>query len=230
MNDQPNTTRDEDPSSVKLLDSWIAAATDVPILSLGRYSSVVGKLKFSLGIIVMLLVATLILWPLLYPVDQPLKLTFNAVESKVAEPSNMMNPRFHGMDRHNRPYNIRADEAFKKDANIISVKNLSGELAIDGTRFVMIKAGSGDIAVDGKSLTLSGDVNIFTSEGYEVTTEEATVDLVAGVGIGDKPIMSQGPMGTLKATGFTLDIYEEVLDFKGPVHVTIYPSTKKKKR
>lgn len=226
LNDKPE--RDDDPTAVKLLDSWITSATDGPILSLGRYSSIVGKLKYTLGIIVALLVAALLLWPLLYPVDQPLKLTFNAMESKVAEPSTMVNPRFHGIDKHNRPYNIRADEAFKKGDSIISVKNVSGEIAMDANRFVMIKAGSGDVSVDGKSLFLKGDVNIFTSEGYEVKTDETQIDLVGGIASGESGIQAQGPIGTLTATGFTMDAYEETLDFHGPVHVTIYPPSRKK--
>lgn len=229
MDAQDPQNRDQDPTGVKLLDSWITSATDGPILSLGRYSAVVGKLKYIIGIVIALLIALLLLWPLIYPVDQPLKLNFKAIESKVAEPSAMINPRFHGIDKHNRPYNIRADKAFKKGDNIISVTNVSGEIAVDSQRFVMIRAGSGDITVDGKSLTLTGDVNIFTSEGYEVKTTDTQVDLAAGIATGMSPIQCQGPIGTLNATGFTMDAFEETLDFTGPVHVTIYPPSRKNK-
>ena len=214
----------------KLLDSWIAAATENPILSLGRRTSIVGRIKYLIGILVMVLVASLILWPLLYPVDQPLKLTFSALESKPAEPSKMIKPRFHGIDKYNRPFNIRADEAYQKDDAVVALKNINGDLAMQDGNWLMVSASGGEVTVDGKSLELHGNVNLFSSDGYEIRTEKATADLISGTAKGADPITCQGPLGLLQATGFFVDAYNEKLVFNGRVKVTIYPPARSNKK
>lgn len=228
----PDNGREEEreTAAVRLLDSWFNAASESPMRFAAHYSSQVGKIKYALALITMLLLALLIFWPLIYPVSQPLKLTFSGTETNVAEPSRMLKPRFHGMDKHNRPYNVRADEAFQRDESVIAAKNLNGEISIDGERFVMLKADEGEVTVDAKNLVLNGDVNLFTSDGYEIKTDEVHADLGTSIAWGRKPVNAQGPVGTLEATGFHLDAFENVLHFDGRVNVRIYPPKRSKKK
>lgn len=230
MENFPPPQEEKEPAAVRLLDSWFSAAAESPMRFTARYSTLVAKLKYIIGVVAVLLMAALIFWPLLYNVDQPMKLTFSAVESKVAEPSRMINPRFHGMDKHNRPFNIRADEASQRDESVITVTNVNGEISISQERYVMLKAGSGEITMDGKNLVLMGEVNVFSSDGNEIKTDEVHADLASGIAWGRKPVFAQGPMGTLEATGFHLDGYEEVLHFDGRVNMKIYPPKRRKKK
>lgn len=227
-----DSTREEDqePAAVRLLDSWFNAASESPMRLAAQYSSQVGKIKYVLAIVTMLLLAALIFWPLIYPVSQPLKLSFSAAETDTAEPSRMLKPRFHGIDKHNRPYNIRAEVAYQRDESVIAANNLNGEISLDGERFVMLKADSGEVTVDAKNLVLNGDVNLFTSDGYEIKTDEVHADLGTSIAWGRKPVNAQGPVGTLEATGFHLDAYENVLHFDGRVNVRIYPPKRSKKK
>ena len=211
----------------KLLDEWIAAATENPILSLGKRTSIVEKIKYLLGLGVMLLVASLILWPLLYSVDQPLKLTFNALQTKDAEPKKMVNPRFHGIDKFNRPFNIRSDEALQKTETVVAFKNISGDMAVENNQWIMLEASEGEADTEARTMHLSGKVRVFSSDGYEITSPDVDVDLNRAIAKSTFPVQMQGPLGLLTGTGFTLDINEQKLNIEGRVHLTIYPAEAK---
>lgn len=210
----------------KLLDEWIATATQNPILSLGKHTSVVAKIKYLLGMAVMVLLASLILYPLLYPVDQPLKLSFSAEDTEKAEPKTMTNPRFHGIDKHSRPFNIRADEAFQKSDVIVQLKNITGDIAMEDGAWAMMEASKGEITTDTRKLTLSDVVKVFSSDGYEINATNAHIDLSAATAQSKQPIMMQGPIGILRGTGFFLDINEQKINITGRVKLTIYPKHK----
>lgn len=207
----------------RLLDEWIAAATENPILSLGRRTSIVAKIKYLLGLSVMVLVASLILWPLLYSIDQPLKLTFNALETKEAQPKKMVSPRFHGLDKFNRPFNIRADEALQQNDGLILLKNISGDMAVQKDQWVMLDASDGVANTEEKTLHLTGKVRVYTSEGYEIDSTDANADLDTGIATSNVPVQMQGPLGLLTGTGFVLDINAQKLNIAGRIHLTIYP-------
>lgn len=210
----------------KLLDEWIAAATQNPILTLGKHTSIVAKIKYLLGMAVMFLLGSLILYPLLYPVDQPLKLSLNAVDTQEAEPKKMINPRFHGIDKLNRPFNVRADEAFQKSDTLVQLKNINGDMALESGQWAMIEATSGEITTDTRQLLLSEGVKVFSSDGYEIKAQNAKIDLNAATAQSRKPIVVQGPIGLLEGKGFFLDVNEQRLNITGRVKLTIYPNNK----
>lgn len=212
--------------ATKLLDEWIAAATQNPILTLGKHTSVVAKIKYLLGMGVMLLLGSLIFYPLLYPVDQPLKLSLSAVDTETAEPKKMINPRFHGMDKHNRPFNVRADEAFQKTDTVVQLKNINGDMALESGQWAMVEASTGEITTDTRKLVLGDVVKIFSSDGYEIKATDANVDLNAATAQSQQPVTLQGPIGLLEGTGFFLDVNEQRLNITGRVKLTIYPKDK----
>ena len=207
----------------RLLDEWISAATENPILSLGKRTSIVAKIKYLLGLAVMALVASLIVWPLLYSVDQPLKLTFNALETKEAQPKKMVNPRFHGLDKFNRPFNIRADEATQQTEILVGLKNISGDMAVQNGQWIMLEASDGVANTENKTLHLTGKVRVYTSEGYEIDSTDVTADMDNGIATSNVPVQMQGPLGLLTGSGFVLDINAQKLNITGRVHLTIYP-------
>ena len=207
----------------RLLDEWISAATENPILSLGKRTSIVAKIKYLLGLAVMALVASLIVWPLLYSVDQPLKLTFNALETKEAQPKKMVNPRFHGLDKFNRPFNIRADEATQQTEILVGLKNISGDRAVQNGQWIMLEASDGVANTENKTLHLTGKVRVYTSEGYEIDSTDVTADMDNGIATSNVPVQMQGPLGLLTGSGFVLDINAQKLNITGRVHLTIYP-------
>ena len=211
----------------KLLDEWIAAATQNPILSLGKHTSIVSKMKYLLVLAVMVLVGSLILWPLLYSVEQPLKLTFNALETEVAEPKKMVNPRFRGIDKFDRPFTIRADEALQKTDTLVLLKNINGEMAMENNQWVMIQADHGDADTENKTLHMTGIVKVFTSDGYEIDSTDVYADLDAATAKSTVPVAMQGPLGLLSGVGFVLDINAQRLNIGGRIHVTIYPQEAK---
>lgn len=207
----------------KLLDEWIASAGQIPILGQRQRTSIIARIKFGLGGVVLLLLLSLVLWPLLYPVDQPLKLNFNAVDSAVPEPKTMIKPRFHGMDKHNRPFNIRADQASQKSENVVVLKTITGDMAMEDGRWLMLEATEGEAETKKRLVELRGNVKIFASDGHEITSPLVSLDMNTATAKSERPIQMQGPLGILQGEGFFLDVNEEKLNIKGRVHLRIYP-------
>lgn len=211
----------------KLLDEWISAAAQSQIIGGKRRASIIARIKYGLGGIVLLLLLSLVLWPLLYTVDQPLKLTFNALDTATAEPRTMINPRFHGMDKHNRPFNIRSAEAFQKSETVVILKNISGDLAMEDGRWLMLEATEGEAETKERKLELRGQVKLFASDGNEITSPLVLVDLNTTIATSDKPIQLQGPLGLIEGSGFFLDVNAEKINIKGRVHLRIFPRSKR---
>jgi len=159
-------------------------------------------------------------------VDQPLKLSLNAVDTETAEPKKMINPRFHGIDKLNRPFNVRADEAFQKSDTLVQLKNINGDMALESGQWAMVEATSGEIITDTRQLSLNEGVKVFSSDGYEIRTSGANIDLNAATAKSKNPITMQGPIGLLEGKGFFLDVNEQRLNITGRVKLTIYPNNK----
>jgi lipopolysaccharide export system protein LptC len=159
-------------------------------------------------------------------VDQPLKLSLNAVDAETAEPKKMINPRFHGIDKLNRPFNVRADEAFQKSDIIVQLKNINGDMALQSGQWAMLEASRGEITTDTRQLVLKDIVKVFSSDGYEIKATNANIDLNAATAQSKQPITVQGPIGLLEGNGFFLDVNEQRLNITGRVKLTIYPNNK----
>jgi lipopolysaccharide export system protein LptC len=65
-----------------------------------------------------------------------------------------------------------------------------------------------------------GGVNVFSSDGYELHTQSASVDLNKGVVHGQK-VTGQGPLGALNADRFQLDRDSKILTLDGHVRMTL---------
>ena len=134
-----------------------------------------------------------------------------------------MNPRFHGLDKFNRPFNIRADEATQQTEILVGLKNISGDMAVQNGQWIMLEASDGVANTENKTLHLTGKVRVYTSEGYEIDSTDVTADMDNGIATSNVPVQMQGPLGLLTGSGFVLDINAQKLNITGRVHLTIYP-------
>jgi lipopolysaccharide export system protein LptC len=142
---------------------------------------------------------------------------------KSAELENLMQkPRYQGVDVHNRPYTIEANNALQKDKDTIILEKVSADMTGDNNAWIAIKSGSGVLNTTTKQMELQKGVEIFYEGGYQFRTDHAHVDIGKGSATGDSRIEGQGGAGTLEAKSFSIVERGNIINFNGSVRMLLY--------
>ena len=183
----------------------------------GRMARFVGKLRFWLPLVAGVLVLVLFLWPILEP---------NFVMTHIAKniPNLVIdNLHYTGSDSKNEPYSIAALHA-TRPAGLHSIYDLTqpeGEITLQSGAWVDVKADYGRYDEVEKKLWLGGNVRLFHDKGYQVTTDDAQINLHDNEAWGDKPVLIQGNFGTIRGAGFRfLDSGNEIV-IQGPAKAVL---------
>lgn len=186
----------------RLLDTFLGRA--VPRRYSAFYSHLVSLLKMVLPSVAIGLVALVLLWPQLNPIDQRFRLKPVAVGIDDLENLRMMNPRYMGTDAQNQPYTITADRALQVsgDSNVTDLVNPKGDVTLKDGTWLALSADAGSYNKEEQVLDLTGNVNLYHDGGYEIATASARIDLAGNDAQGDDPVVGQGPDSELSGEGF----------------------------
>jgi lipopolysaccharide export system protein LptC len=189
------------------------------------YSRFVGFMRWFLPLSAVLLALTLFAWPYLESRDDGFHMIVSDIEVAEGGRLSMTNARFLATDEEGQPYTLTTREAWQDPANkdIVNLEEVEGDILLESGAWVAVNSLTGRYDEPGQILTLTGDVSLFTDEGYELHTESASFDLASGEGWGDEPVAGQGPAGLLDAQGFRISKNDGKLRFLGRVHMTLYP-------
>ena len=163
------------------------------------YTYFVRVTKFLLPLVALSLIISVVLWPRLNPAppieDAP------AVQQQV---STMISPRFFSTDADGRPYSIIAAEAEEQrgGADVIDLVRPEGEVTMADGQWLALISDFGTYDQPGGTLQLDGRVNMFRDDGIQFITEQAFVDIEAGIAWGDLPVIVSGPFGVVRGQGF----------------------------
>jgi lipopolysaccharide export system protein LptC len=215
---------DQQPDHEKL-SQWYSQERERTTKSAKWHTSIISTIKLLSILIAFLLLASLLIWPLVFTPEETFNLKFAPMETDESETPVMINPKFHGVDEKQQPYNVIAMEAVQEGDNVIYIKGVSGDITIDGGQWLNISSDEGRINTKDKKAKLFGNVNIISDDGFEFITDVAYIDFNKNSANGDKPVVGQGPMGTLHATGFTIMEGADTILFSGPIKMIIYPGT-----
>ena len=191
------------------------------------YSAVVRFLRIILPVVALALVALVAAWPYLQKENIAFTIGFVTSELGGDQQPVMVNPRYTGTDSEDRPYSITADLAHNlvQDTARVDLDNPKADMTMDDGTWLVITADKGVYAREEELLDLSGAVNLFQDEGYELRTEAVRIDLDAGTAESTTATEGQGPFGTLNAEGFrVLDLGKTIL-FTGKSSLVLYPDS-----
>ncbi len=89
--------------------------------------------------------------------------------------------------------------------------------------WLSLTASQGRYNSETQMLDLTQKIDIFTTWGYEMHGEQATVDFERGTLVSESEVQGHGPFGTLRADRMSADHATQVLRFDGNVKMLILP-------
>jgi lipopolysaccharide export system protein LptC len=193
------------------------------------YSRFVAAAKRLLPLIAFGLVVLVAVWPRLdLRIDR-----FNLVpklDPRLAHDLRMLNARFTGIDRENRPYVVTADaaEQFSNDVNdLIGLEGPKADLTTQNGAWFEASSYTGTYQPQSKTLDLFGNVALFADRGDEFHTDSARVDLAHSTAQGEEHVTGQGPFGHVDADGFRVLDRGATIIFTGKTDLLLEPHARK---
>lgn len=189
------------------------------------YSQMVLLTKFVLPIAALMLVLVVAAWPYLQKesIGGIIFATGGALGERFAPA--MVNPRYTGVDKDNRPFAVTADLAHNvvKDASIVDLEMPKADITTEDGSWIVLAADTGVYNKKEKFLDLEGAVNVFHDLGYELNTRKLRVNIEDRTVESILPVQGQGPVGDIASEGFRLNNVTRVILFSGKARLLLYP-------
>ena len=178
----------------------------------GRMARFVWRLRIGLPVLAGAVLLLLFLWPSLLPNFRISDIAKNVPDLVID------NLHYTGVDDKNEPYSVQAAQATRPTAlhGIYDLVKPEGEITLQNGAWLDGKADNGRYDENAKKLWLGGNVRIFHDKGYQITTDEARINLNTSDAWGEKDVLIQGPFGTLRGVGFRFLDSGKTVIIKGP--------------
>lgn len=186
------------------------------------YTRFVASAKLLLGILVIVLTCAILFYPVIKK-NSDVRIAFTSVtKADKPPPTQMVNANFHGFDDNNQPYNVTAKTALQIDEDTVVLDKVNGDITLNSGTWLTVSANKGNLKIQERLLDLSGSVEMFNDEGYELRTELVNINIGKKIAVSHQPVNGQGPLGLLRSSGATFDGNANTTTFSGPVHVTLH--------
>jgi lipopolysaccharide export system protein LptC len=181
------------------------------------YPAAMTALKIALPALAVALLVLVALWPQYLLVGGRFQLVADPSGEAVLDRLSMVNPHFKGRDLSNRPFTVSAESAVQDsdDEELILLAKPQAEITLENGAWVAMKAAQGFYRRDQELLRLTGGVELFHDQGYEIHTPSAAIDLNGGTAEGHEPVDAQGPFGALTSQGFRVAERGDIVEFTG---------------
>src|SRR6202048_5528585 len=169
-----------------------------------RYSRRVALLKRLLPAVGLTLLVLVAVWPRLGPLLDSVRLGFPAIDLREARELRMLNPRYAGIDRFNRPYVVTSaiGRQVPNRDDLMSLEQPKAEMTMHRGAAVVVTAATAMYQSQAQLLDLFDDVNLFHENGTRFVTRTGHIDVAADSVAGNDPVTGHGPSGDITAQGF----------------------------
>ncbi|MFV0361047.1 hypothetical protein [Tropicimonas sp.] len=164
------------------------------------HSRVVAWLKVILPLTALALLSTLFL--IARSNDPGGKLPFSERDlAQMARQQRVDEPRFAGVMRDGRRIEISARSAMPRggDLNVVDAEEFRGSLDTGDASRLDVSALGGTLVADSSRATLRGAVEVVTSTGYTIRSDEMETALDRIDLISPGPVVAEGPLGRIAA-------------------------------
>ena len=181
------------------------------------HSLAVALLKRVLPVIGASLLLLVAAWPRLAPLFESVRLVVSGIDLRAAHELTMLNPRYAGTDRLNRPFVITAAVGRQlPDRNdLMSLEKPRAVMIVHGGARVVLTAATGIYQSQPQLLDLFDDVVLTHQNGTGFVTQRAHADLANNTAEGQVPIEGHGPSGDIWGQGFRVFDKGDTIVFTG---------------
>jgi lipopolysaccharide export system protein LptC len=178
----------------------------------------------AIGATLLLLIAG---WPRLTPLLESVRLGFPAIDLREARELRMVNLRYGGLDRYNRPYVVTAAIGRQvPDRNdVMSLERPKAVMTAHDGASIVLTAATGVYQSQSQLLDLFADVNLVHENGTRFVTQRAHANLSDNSAEGHDPVEGHGPSGDITGQGFRILSNGETIIFTGESYL-LFKGTK----
>lgn len=188
-----------------------------------RHSRRVSLLKRLLPVAGVILLGLIAIWPRLGPLLDSVRFALPVIDLREARELRMLNPRYAGVDRFNRPFVVTSAigrQAPDRD-DLMSLERPKAEMTTHSGALVVVTAATAMYQSQAQLLDLFGDVNLTHENGTRFVTSTAHVDVAADTAVGYDPVTGHGPSGDITAQGFRVGDRGDTIVFTGNSHLLL---------
>jgi len=142
---------------------------------------------------------------------------FPAIDLHEARELRMVNPRYAGLDRYNRPYAVTAAIGRQvPDRNdVMALERPQAVMIVHRGASVLVTAATGVYQSQAQLLDLFEDVNLIHQNGTQFVTRRAHVNVSDNTAEGHEPVEGHGPSGDIAGEGFRILSKGDTIIFTG---------------
>jgi len=210
----------------------IAQNRPAPALRVGalrRYSRFVGVAKRILPATALALLLLVAVWPRIQAaIDRVRFAQLPKIDVSQARQVRMVDPRYSGVDRDNRPFVVTADSASQmpKADDAISLDAPKADLATAAGNWDELTAYVGLYQPQAQQLDLFGNVELYQDKGNALHSDSVTINMAQGTAVSHDPVEGEGTFGHVKAQGLRVLDRGETIIFTGHATLDLNPRTK----
>jgi len=188
-----------------------------------HYSRAVILLKRVLPAIGAALLLLVAMWPRLAPLLESVRLAGSAIDLREAGELKMLNPRYAGTDRLNRPYVVTAavGRQVANRSDLMSLEKPRAVMIVHGGASVVMTAVTGIYQSQPQLLDLFDAVTLTHQNGTRFVTARAHANLANSTADGHDPIEGHGPSGDIWGEGFRVLDRGDTIIFTGQSHAIL---------
>lgn len=136
-------------------------------------------------------------------------------------------PRLAGFTKEKREYEVSASAASQdtRNPNVVEMREISGKMGMQDDSTVTLNAVEGVYDIKGDLLTLTQEILIVSTAGYQGRLTEAKVEIKKGRILSEKPVQLKMPQGTLDANRMEVLDSGGLIRFEGGVVMMLTPET-----
>jgi lipopolysaccharide export system protein LptC len=189
------------------------------------YTRFVALMKFLLPAVAVGLLMLVAAWPRIEASLDRLKFALPRLDLSEARDLRMVNARFSGIDKQNRPFTVTAETARQNPSkdDLVSLEAPKADISLQSGAWVAVHSDTGIYQQQTQILDLFGRVHLFHDRGIEFVTDTARVFMNEGRAEGDDPVAGQGAFGEVAAEGFRLLDKGERVVFTGKSRLMLVP-------
>jgi lipopolysaccharide export system protein LptC len=193
-----------------------------------RYSQFVRVMKRVLPVTAAALITAVLIFALMPRDVSHMAITFGRLGA-IQNDLTMSHPRLTGTDDQGQPFVVTADSAIQagQGGERAELKKVDADVTLKDGTWINVTSDSGFVDSQAHTLILTGNIGIYSDNGYQAHTPVLSLDLKTGVVQGSSHVEVQGPLGTLSADAFELHRDKKQLFFKGNVHSVFYRTGEK---